>query len=60
MTQKLLNLVNEWGKYWKVFDDRYMFSDEQFYPSNYILIQLNPHTTLIDDREVMDKFSSKF
>jgi hypothetical protein len=31
-----------------------MFGDERFYPSNYILIQLNPHTTLVDDREVME------
>jgi hypothetical protein len=54
MTQKSFNLVNEWGKYWKVFDDRYMFGDERFYPCKYILIQLNPHTTLVDDREVME------
>jgi hypothetical protein len=27
MTQKLLNLVKEWQKYWKMFDDKYMFSD---------------------------------
>ncbi len=26
--------VEEWGKYWKVLGDRYMFSDDgQFYPS---------------------------
>jgi hypothetical protein len=54
MTQKSLNLVNEWGKYWKVFDDRYMFGDERLYPCKYILIQLNPHTNLVDDREVME------
>jgi hypothetical protein len=29
MTQ--LNLVKEWPKYWKVFNDRYMFGDGQFY-----------------------------
>ncbi len=33
MTQKSLNLANESGKYWKVFDDKYMFSDVQFYPN---------------------------
>jgi hypothetical protein len=25
--------VKEWGKYWKVLGDRYMFSDGQFYPT---------------------------
>jgi hypothetical protein len=33
MTQNSLNLINKWEKYWKVFDDRYMFDDGQFYPS---------------------------
>jgi hypothetical protein len=33
MTQKLLNLTNASGKYWKVFGDKYMFSDVQFYPN---------------------------
>jgi hypothetical protein len=28
MTLKSLNLAKEWGKYWKVFDDKYVFSDE--------------------------------
>jgi hypothetical protein len=27
MTQKLLNLVKEWGKHWKVVGDMYMFGD---------------------------------
>jgi hypothetical protein len=31
MTQKVLNMVKEWVKYWKVFDDRYVFTDGQFY-----------------------------
>jgi hypothetical protein len=31
MTQKLFNLVKEWKKYWKMFGDRYMFVDGQFY-----------------------------
>jgi hypothetical protein len=31
MTQNSLNLVNKWENYWKVFDDRYMFDDGQFY-----------------------------
>ncbi len=33
MTQNLVNLAKELGKYWKVFYDRYMFSDGRFYPS---------------------------
>jgi hypothetical protein len=32
MTQKSLNLIKEREKYWKMFDDMYMFDDEQFYP----------------------------
>jgi hypothetical protein len=35
MTQKLLNLANELGKYWKVFGDRYACSDGQFYANDY-------------------------
>jgi hypothetical protein len=31
MTQTLLNLINEQGKYWKSLDDRYIFGDERFY-----------------------------
>jgi hypothetical protein len=31
MTQKLLNLLKEWVKYWIVFDDKYVFNYEQFY-----------------------------
>ncbi len=31
VTPKLLNLVKEWEKYWKVFDHRYVFSDGGFY-----------------------------
>jgi hypothetical protein len=31
MTQKLQNLAKELGQYWKVFDDRYVFSDGLFY-----------------------------
>ncbi len=31
MTQKSLNLVKEWGKYWKVFNVWYNFDDEQLY-----------------------------
>jgi hypothetical protein len=27
ITQNPLNLVKEWGKYWKVFDERYLFGD---------------------------------
>jgi len=33
MTLKSLNLAKESGKYWKVFDDKYVFSDEWYYPS---------------------------
>jgi hypothetical protein len=32
MTQKLLNSTKELGKYWEMFDDRYMFGDGRFYP----------------------------
>jgi hypothetical protein len=32
MTQNLLNLTKELGKYWKMFDDRDVFGDVQFYP----------------------------
>ncbi len=32
MTQKSLNLDKELEKYWKVFDDEYVFDDVQFYP----------------------------
>jgi hypothetical protein len=32
MTQKSLNLVNRWEKYWKMFDDKVMFGDRWFYP----------------------------
>jgi len=31
VVQKLLNWVKEWGKYGKVFDDKYMFDDGWFY-----------------------------
>jgi hypothetical protein len=31
MTQKSLNLIKERGKYWKMFDDMYMFDDEHSY-----------------------------
>jgi hypothetical protein len=30
ITQKLLNLVNEWEKYFKMFDDKYMLDDGQW------------------------------
>jgi hypothetical protein len=30
--QESLNLGKEWGKYWKVFDDKYMFVNKQFHP----------------------------
>jgi hypothetical protein len=33
MTKKWLNLANEWGKYWNVFNDKYMFYDGRFYPN---------------------------
>jgi len=33
MTQNLVNLAKELGKYWKVFYDRYMFRDGRFNPS---------------------------
>jgi hypothetical protein len=33
MTQKSLNLAKGLGKYWKMFDDKYMFGDGQFYPN---------------------------
>jgi len=29
----LQNMVKEWGKYWKVFNNKYMFNDGQFYLS---------------------------
>jgi hypothetical protein len=31
MAQKSLNFIKEWGKYWKVFDNIYVFDDKQFY-----------------------------
>jgi hypothetical protein len=31
MTQKSLNLAKEPGEYWKVFDDKYVFNDRQFF-----------------------------
>jgi len=31
ITQQQLNLVKEWGKYWKILDERYMLSDGRFY-----------------------------
>jgi len=31
MTQKFLNLTKELGKYWKVFNVKYMFGGEWFY-----------------------------
>jgi hypothetical protein len=31
MTQKSLNLAKGLGKYWKAFDDKYLFGDGQFY-----------------------------
>ncbi len=33
MTLKSLNLAKESGEYWKVFDDKYVFSDGRYYPS---------------------------
>jgi hypothetical protein len=33
MTQKSLNSVNEWEKYWKLFDDKYLFIYLHIYPS---------------------------
>jgi hypothetical protein len=44
MTQNLVNLAKELGKYWKVFYDRYMFSDGQFYPSPSFPFLLNQGT----------------
>jgi hypothetical protein len=32
MTQNWLNLAKKLGKYWKMFNDRYMLGDERFYP----------------------------
>jgi hypothetical protein len=32
MTQKLLNLVKEWGKYWTIFNDKYISSDGAVLP----------------------------
>ncbi len=34
MTQKSLNLVKALRKYWKIFDDKYMFGDGWFYPKS--------------------------
>jgi len=39
MTQKLLNLVKEWGKYCKMFNDKYVFA----YQHIYYLPYLNPY-----------------
>ncbi len=33
MTQKSFNLVKDWRKYWKVLNDKYVFSDGWFYPN---------------------------
>jgi hypothetical protein len=39
-TKKLLNIVKERGKYWNVFGDGYMFNDEWFYPSRFIIFPI--------------------
>jgi hypothetical protein len=33
MTQKSLNSIKVWLKYWEVFDNRYVFDDRHTYPS---------------------------
>jgi hypothetical protein len=30
-TQKFFNLLKEWGKYWTILTDKYIFSDGRFY-----------------------------
>jgi hypothetical protein len=32
MTPKLFNLVKEWELFEKMFDDKYVFHDGEFYP----------------------------
>jgi hypothetical protein len=34
VTQKSLNLAKKLGKYWKMFNDKYMFDDGLFYLSS--------------------------
>jgi hypothetical protein len=38
MTQKLLNLIKEWRKYWNMFNDKQVFDDGQFYPMGPITV----------------------
>jgi hypothetical protein len=39
MTQKSLILMKERKKYWNMFNDNYMFDDEQFYLEHTYLYQ---------------------
>jgi len=38
MTQKSLNLIKEWNFFKKLFNDKYMFYDEQFYATLYLYL----------------------
>jgi len=48
MTQKSLNLIKQWVKYWKMFRDNYMFDDGRFYLSPYPLYKFGTISTCCD------------
>jgi hypothetical protein len=57
MTQKSLNLVKGLGKYRKVFDDKYVFSDGQFYP---IMGKTIVRCFEVESSQVPDMFLKEF
>ncbi len=40
MTQKLINLVKDWEKYWKMFDDWHVYGDECSYFKGQLILWL--------------------
>jgi hypothetical protein len=57
MTQKSLNLAKGLGKYWKVFDDEYVFGDGQFYP---IMGKTIVRCFEVESSQVPDMFLKEF
>jgi len=57
MTQNLLNFDKELRKYWKMFDDRYMFMMSNFTLASQKLISLQtvnvPHASINNDKKVL-------
>jgi hypothetical protein len=47
MTEKWLNLANELGKYWNVFDDKYMFGDGLFYPNLFPMARADKSSLIV-------------